>query len=141
MPRVVREAVVHAPPDRVYRALVHERAAWMTSFKEEPVAGEPAVGTRIEATRVGSTSGSRYAFVVTAMEPARLLAMDVYRNGKKSAKGTFELARVDGGTRVRDVGEVELSGLQKMLAPVVTGALERQLEAELAALKRHVERG
>jgi uncharacterized protein YndB with AHSA1/START domain len=139
--RVSREIVVHAPPEEVFRHLVEpaERAKWQTSFGEAPLDAPMKVGTRIRATRHGSTSGSRYEFVVTALDPPRHLAMDAYRNGQHVAVGSFHLARDGDATRVRDEAEAKLSGLQRMLAPMVNAELEKRMQHELAALKRHVE--
>jgi uncharacterized protein YndB with AHSA1/START domain len=139
-----REIVVERPPEAVYRLLVEpaERARWQSSFEEQPLAAPLRVGSRIRARRRGSTSGSSYELVVTALEPGRRLAMDAYRNGQLVAVNVFLLAPEGvGGTRVRGEAEVRLTGLQRVLAPVVGAELERRLGEELAALKRHAESG
>ena len=91
--RVERDIVIAAPPDVVFRSLVEpsERAKWQRSFGEAAIEGAMRVGTRIRATRHGSTSGSSYEFVVTALEPGKRLAMDAYRNGQKVAVGSWQL--------------------------------------------------
>lgn len=143
MAPVVKEIVVARPPMQVFAALVEprQRAAWSTTFLEEPLPQGAAVqvGTRIRATRRGSTSGSRYELTVTALDPGRRLAMALARNGKRVAHGAFELEPVPGGTRVRSVSELELSGLQRVMEPVLAQAAAKEMESELASLKRHVE--
>lgn len=143
MPPVVKDVLVQRPPAQVFSALVEprERAAWSTTFEEQPLAGPMRVGARIQAKRRGSTSGSRYELEVTALEPGRRLAMRVHRNGKPVASGAFDLEPVDGGsaTRVRSVSALELAGLQRMMEPVLAAAAAKELDAELASLKRHVE--
>jgi uncharacterized protein YndB with AHSA1/START domain len=139
---IVKEATVAAPPELVFRALTDpaERAEWQSSFDEAPLEGPLVVGTRIRATRRGSTSGSTYELAVTGLDAPRRLAMDAYRNGHLVARTAFALAPAGAGTRVRSEAEVKLSGLQRMLAPVVNAEMEKRLDAELASLKRHVEK-
>ena len=141
MTHVTRETVVHQPADVVYASLTtpSERAKWQSSFEEEPLPGALAIGTRIRAKRRGSTSGSTYEFVVTGLVANARLAMDAYRNGQCVALTAFELEPDARGTRVRSQAEIKLSGLQRMLAPLVTAEMEKRMETELAALKRHAE--
>lgn len=143
MPPIVKETVVAASPERVFAALTdpRERAAWSTTFEEKPLAGPMQAGSRIEAKRRGSTSGSRYEMTVTAFEPGRRLAMTLTRNGARVGGGAFELSPAPGGgTRVRSVSTLELSGLQRMMEPMLAAAAAKEMEAELERLKRHVER-
>ena len=141
MPRVVRERVVRAPPERVYAALTdpQERVRWLASMAETPGEGPLRVGTRVEARRKAPGSRSRYEMTVLALEPSRRLETAVKRNGEPVGKGGYDLAPVPEGTRVRAWGEFELHGLQKMMTGVVALGMEKELDADLAALQRHVE--
>jgi uncharacterized protein YndB with AHSA1/START domain len=141
MPRVTRERVVRAPPERVFAALTdpRERVQWLASMAETPGDGPLRVGTRVEARRKALGSRSRYEMTVLALEPGRRLETAVRRNGEPVGKGGYELSPVAEGTRVRAWGEFELSGLQKMMTGVVSLGMEKELEADLAALQRHVE--
>lgn len=143
MPPVTKETVIAAPPERVFEALTDpaRRAAWATTFVEAPLAEPMRAGTRIRATRRGSTSGSRYELTVTAFEPGRRLGMAVARNGVRVGSGAFELFPAEGGTRVRSTSALELSGVQRLMEPMLAAAAAKEMEAELARLKRHVETG
>lgn len=138
---VKRDITIKKPASVVYALLTHpaERAKWQSSFEEEALPGPLAVGSRIKAKRRGSTSGSTYEFLVTGLVPDQRLAMDALRNGQRVAATTFGLDAHGDSTRVRSEAEVKLSGLQRMLAPLVTSELEKRMEAELAALKKHAE--
>lgn len=140
MPRVTRETHVPAPPERVFQALVDpaERARWIASMREDPHEGALAVGTRITARRTSPASRSTYELRVTRLEPHRLLETHVKRNGADVGLAGYELHAADGGTHVRGYGEFELHGLQRMMTPVVASGMERELEQDLAALRRHL---
>lgn len=141
MPRVVRERVVRASPERVFVALTdpRERAQWVASMAETPAEGSLRVGTRVEARRRSPGSRSRYEMTVVALEPGRRLETAVRRNGEPVGKGGYELSPAPGGTLVRAWGEFELHGLQKMMTGVVALGMEKELDADLAGLQRHVE--
>lgn len=142
MPPVTKEIVVAASTERVFAALTDpaQRAVWSTTFEEKPLAGPMGVGSRIEAKRRGSTSGSRYEMTVTAFEPGRKPAMTLIRNGTRVGNGAFELSPAPGGgTRVRSVSTLELSGMQRMMEPMLDAAAAKEMDAEPARLERHVE--
>ena len=141
MPRVARERVVRASPERVYAALTdpRERARWLASMTETPGEGPMRVGTRVEARRTAPGSRSRYEMTVLALEPGRRIETAVKRNGEPVGKGGYDLSPAPEGTRVRAWAEFELHGLQRMMTGVVSLGAERELEADLAGLQRHVE--
>lgn len=138
--RVVKHTVVGAPAERVFRALVvpEERRSWVRTLIEEPREGALKLGDKVHAARRGSTSGSRYTLTVVALEAPRRLAMDVARNGQHVGRNTFEVEPVEGGTLVRGTADVQLSGLQRMMTGMVVAAAEREMEAELLALRHHL---
>lgn len=141
MPRVTRERVVRAPPERVFAALTdpRERALWVASMAETPGPGPLRVGARVEARRRAPGSRSQYEMTVTALEPGLRLETAVRRNGEPVGKGGYELSPAPEGTRVRAWAEFELHGLQRMMTGVVALGAEKELDADLAALQRHVE--
>lgn len=142
MTRLVRETLVRAPPEAVWTALVEPkaRASWLASMAEAPAEGPLAVGTLVRGRRKAPGSRSAYESVVRVLEPARRLEMDVRRNGAPAGRGGYELVREADGTRVRAFAEYELTGMQRMLGPVVAAGLQNELDADLAGLKRHVEK-
>lgn len=142
MTRIEREAIVRAPPERVFEALIdpQRRAKWIASMRETSGGTEPLrVGARIEGRRTAPTSRSTYHMTVRRLEPARLLEMEVVRNDAPAGKGGYELAPVPEGTRVRAFAEYELKGMQKLAGPLVAAGMEQELQVDLASLKRFVE--
>lgn len=141
MPRIVREAIVRAAPERIFHLLADptERAKWLVSMKESAIEGPLQVGTRIPARRSAVTSRSTYEIVVTRLDAPNAIETDVRRNGSHAGKGGYELAAVPEGTRVRAYGEFELTGLQRMMTPMVAAGMEREIDSDLASLKRAAE--
>lgn len=141
MPRIERETLVKAPPERVFTLLSHpaERARWLTTFKEQPGPESLAVGSRIQARRNDPASRSTYEILVTALEAPRRMATEIRRNGEPAAKGGFEVHAAPEGSRVKGWAEFELKGLQKMMTPLVSANTEKGLEADLASLKKWAE--
>lgn len=141
VPRIVRERVVAAPPDHVWRLLTDpaERARWLRSMKEEPGAGALAVGQRVKAKRTAPGSHSAYESTVTRVEAPRLLEMEIRRNGEPAGKGGYELHASGTGTKVQAFAEYELKGMQKMLGPVVQAALTKELDDDLSGLAARAE--
>ena len=141
MPRVERHALLKAPPEAVWAALVDpaRRARWLASMREEQSPAPLAVGTRVTSRRTAPGSRSTYVSTVKRLDPPRRMEMDVARNGEHVATGGYALAATPEGTRVTAYGEFELKGLQRMMTPIVAAGMEKELEADLAGLKRHLE--
>ena len=141
MPRVEREALIRAPPERVFELVSRpsERARWLTTFKEAPGPEHLALGARIQAKRNDPASRSSYEILVTALDAPHRFATEIRRNGEPAARGGFEITPRPDGAKVRGWAEFELKGLQRMLLPLVTANTEKGLEADLASLKRHAE--
>lgn len=141
MPRVVREVAVRAAPDLVFSCLVDpkERAAWVQSMAETTSEPTLKVGSRVAGRRRAPGSSSRYEMTIVALEPGRRIEAEVRRNGDLVGRAGQEVLPDGSGARVRAFGEVRLTGLQRVAAPLVTAGLEKEIEADLASLKRHAE--
>lgn len=142
MPRITRERVVRAPPQRVWTLLTDpaERARWLRSMKEEPTTGALHVGQRVKARRTAPGSKSSYESRVVRLEPQKLLEMEIHRNGEPAGKGGYELAAQGEQTKVVAFAEYELRGAQKLLGPVVHAGLLKELDDDLTGLAQHAER-
>lgn len=139
--RVVKETIVRAPAERVFRALIEpaERARWIASMRESGEGGPLAVGSRVEGRRTALASRSVYHLTVRRLEAPRALEMDIVRNGDPAGRAGYELAAAPEGTRVRAFAEAHLKGLQKLAAPMVQKGLEDELTVDLASLKKYLE--
>jgi carbon monoxide dehydrogenase subunit G len=77
---------------------------------------------------------------ISACEPDRILA-HTSRAGPAHLFGHFELAPVDGGTRLTHHYEIRLSGLARAMAPLVASKAEHNTAQALDNLRRLLEQG
>jgi Polyketide cyclase / dehydrase and lipid transport len=75
---------------------------------------------------------------VTALEPGARFAFTGV-TGPFTAHNDYTFESVAGGTRVTDSAESELSGLIRLIDPLVGRMMHRQFEANLGALKERLE--
>ncbi len=88
-----------------------------------------AMGQSIEATTQ-----------VTQYDPPHALTFKLVQ-GPVPLTTTMQLTPLDGdkATRLTFVGEVELSGKQKLMAPMINTMVKKQLDTQVAQLKQAVE--
>lgn len=141
MTRVTRETTIRAAPDLVFRHLTDpaERAQWLTSMTESPTDPTLRVGSKVPARRKDPSSTSKYEMTVTKLENARKIETSIKRNGSSAGSAGYDLAPAADGTRVVAFAEFELPFLARMMAPVVEANLRKELDLDLASLKKHVE--
>lgn len=141
MPRVTRETTIRAAPDVVYRHLTEpgERAAWLTSMTESPTEPTLRVGSRVPARRKDPSSTSKYEITITRLEIGKRIETAIKRNGASAGTAGYDLAPAPDGTRVVAFAEFELPLLARVMAPVVEANLRKELDLDLASLKKHVE--
>lgn len=132
---------MRAPPERVFHALTdpQQRAKWIASMRETGTGSPLAVGSTVEGHRTAPGSRSTYHMTVRRLEAPRILEMDIQRNREAVGRAGYELLAVPDGTKVRGWGEVQLKGLQKLAAPLVTKGMEDELSVDLASLKKFCE--
>lgn len=143
MPRLVREVEVAAPPARVFAILTDfSRVAQVLPGIQESVVltpGPVGVGSRIRERREVKGRVRESEFVVKAHEPARRFWMDVFSGGRKAGEGGFDLIPLGEGTRLRYTLDFTLPGLLKLMTPLAKPVVAKEMEGDLAALKRAAE--
>jgi carbon monoxide dehydrogenase subunit G len=143
MPRLVREVHVAAPPSKVFALVTDfgQVAKVLPGILESVVLtpGPIAVGSRIREKRDVKGRVRESEMVVTAHEPDRRFWMDVHSGGKKAGEGGFDLAPAEGGTRLRYTLDFRLPGLMVILTPLVKPIVVKEMEGDVAAIKRAAE--
>lgn len=98
--------------------------------------GPVVVGTRYaERVRMGSREGDA-ELEVTEHERPRVFAHRG-KGGPASFGARFVLEAEDGGTRVTHEYELRMSGMFKLMTPMMAGWVKKNSEAAMASLARH----
>jgi len=77
---------------------------------------------------------------VIAYEPGHRLAMR-YTDKMFDLGVAFEFAASGAGTRLQQTCDLEPKGMAKMMAPMIEGAMAKQVAADLGTLKQLLEAG
>lgn len=100
--------------------------------------GPLRVGTRVRASGTGRRR--RLALEVEVMEVEAVVRFAYKgKGGPLSTFNTFTFESDAGGTKVTHTDEIEVRGILSLFEPLLGRLLRRQLEADLASLKVHLE--
>jgi uncharacterized protein YndB with AHSA1/START domain len=130
---------VPAPPERVFEHLdtLANHEAFLDHYLEKWKFSGPASGLGAKAEALAKAPGSQdwFDFEVVEREPPWLLVEEaVSSGGKRKTRGTYRLSEAGGGTTV----ELELEFLElprsERLAPFLTRAFAKRVNAK--ALRR-----
>ena len=138
MTRFEQSVVINRPSEHVFAFLANplNDPQWSSASVEMRKISAGPVGVGATFTQVGRFLGRRleFALEVTAYEPNRKFGMKVTAGPIKFA-GIRVLESVPDGTRVTFKGGGQSSGFFRIADPVLARAAERQLTADLSALK------
>jgi uncharacterized protein YndB with AHSA1/START domain len=141
--RVEQSFTVSRPPDEVFRYMTDPAnlASWQTSkVSVEPLTdGPPRSGYRIkERTKVGLRQWDQVV-EFTEFEPGRAFSTHIVEGSMPvDGRWTFE-DDGRGGTRVRFVAEGPLTGVMRLLEPLVQRGVARSFRHYHELLARNVE--
>lgn len=133
------------PPVQVWPFLYEEAKLkqWVTWLVEAKPSAEPTPGARGRWTMRDENNGGALMnidSVVTAVEPARRLAVDLDVTGTFTGQGEYELQPVANGTRVITRQRYTFNHwFPRLMMPLVTVAAGRKLRSDLALMKKAVE--
>lgn len=143
MPRLSQEIHVAASPEKVFALVTSfgEIAKILPGMLESEVLtpGPIGVGSRVREKRDVKGRVRESVMVVTAHERARRFWMDVHSGGKKAGEGGFDLAPAQDGTRLRYTIDFRMPGLLVVLTPLVKPIVRKEMEGDLAAIKKAAE--
>jgi uncharacterized membrane protein len=134
MPRAEHSTVVQRPPSEVYAFLADAEndPQWRPGVTDiSRISGE-GVGARYKQGMKGPL-GRRIAadIEITELRPDELIVFRAVE-GPVHPTGRYELKPADGGTQVRFVLEAEVSGIKKLMSPMV----QKQMDSEVGNLER-----
>jgi uncharacterized protein YndB with AHSA1/START domain len=129
---------IQAEPKKVFEYLSHVPgyAQWMNVSSVEVVDGEGR-GQRWR----GTTKEGAFLVENDRYEVDRLVGFRTIE-GPMDWTGTFRVEPLDaGGSRVTSAGQIKLSGLRRLLEPIMAGEVRKGEASELLKLKGLVESG
>jgi uncharacterized protein YndB with AHSA1/START domain len=137
-------ALLAAPPERVFAFLVDEDKLkrWIGGMLESrQVSGAgPGIGAAYRQVLVIDGQQESIERVITDHDPGALLGFRIHA-GSMEIAGRFELESEGTGTRLQYVQETESRSLgMALLKSMVSARIQRKIQADLATLKRLVER-
>ncbi len=142
MARFEQSVVIGRPSEQVFDFLANPEndPQWSAASDAMRKTSEGPVGLGATFKQVGRFLGRRLEFSleVTAYEPNRKFGMKVTAGPIKFA-GMRVLETVPDGTRVTFTGGGRSGGFFRLAEPLLGRAAERQLKADLAALKEVLE--
>ncbi|MCC6536941.1 MAG: SRPBCC family protein [Bryobacterales bacterium] len=133
------------PPAQVWPFLYEEAKLkqWVTWLVEAKPSVEPTPGARGRWVMRDENNGGALMnidSVVTAVEPARRLEVDLDVAGEFTGHGEYELIPAGSGTRVITRQRYQFNHwFPKLMMPLVTVAAGRKLHSDLALMKKAVE--
>ena len=141
MPEAANTVQIARPPAEVFAFLADgaNNSRWRSGVIDIHLASGSGAGAVYEQG-VKGPFGRRIAadYEVTAYEPDRRIAFRAIA-GPVRPEGTFELAPVDGGTRVAFSLRCTPTGLAKLMTPMVASTMRSEV-AQLDRLREVLER-
>ncbi len=115
---------------------------WITALTSVRTLGGGPVGVGTQVERVASFLGRRMEYVneIVALEPGRRLAMRSVK-APFPMEVTYELEDAPAGTLMRIRAGGDAGGFYRIAAPLLSAAVRRGIEKDLAELKRVMEEG
>jgi len=142
MPRAEHSTVVQRPPADVFAFLADAEndPRWRPGVMDISRASGEGVGARYKQGMKGPM-GRRIAadIEITELRPNELIVFRAVE-GPVRPTGRYELTPADGGTQVRFVLEAEVSGIKRLMSPMVQKQMDREV-GNLERLKQVLESG
>ena len=142
MPTITQSVTVNRPVEEVWDFIgsFENTTRWSRGVLEarQTSDGPLGVGSRLQ-TVVKAFGRRRTAdYLVTEYEPNHAFAFEV-SSGPMTSRARYSVEPAGAGTRLTASGEAEVTGLYRLLAPVLVRTLERHSQDDLTNVKRILE--
>jgi len=142
MPTITQSVTVNRPVEEVWDFIgsFENTTRWSRGVLEarQTSDGPLGVGSRLQ-TVVKAFGRRRTAdYLVTEYEPNHAFAFEV-SSGPMTSRARYSVEPAGAGTRLTASGEAEVTGLYRLLAPVLVRILERHSQDDLTNVKRILE--
>jgi carbon monoxide dehydrogenase subunit G len=145
MGSVLIETYVARPPDEVFAFLrdYSNEAKWQAKHVSQAIVEPPGpaqVGTRVHKVRRMGGSEQRFTVEITEMDEAARRWTDMMTTGPfRGTTGQWQVLPEGSGSRVRAVATMRTTGVLRMLLPIMSASMRRDLQSEFANLKQLLE--
>ena len=142
MIRIVKEIEIARPVAEVFAFVDNESNStkWLAQCisLRRTSEGPKGVGSKLDYHYRSMGHEDRLDGEVTEYEPPNRLGLR-YADKLFDLNIVFEFSASAGGTHLRQSCELEPKGMAKMMAPMIEGAMEKQVAADLGTLKQLLE--
>ena len=146
MARIEKSVEIKAPPEKVWEMLAFDRTPeWSEQYESAEYTSEvrtPEDKYKVGAScRINTKEGVVEIEITESLENEKIMYRVQGMKGVRNVDGTFTLEPTDAGTRITAVTDYEMSNLMmKMLAKLVSRAVEKDFEKGLDKLKSILEK-
>jgi carbon monoxide dehydrogenase subunit G len=142
MPTITQSVTVNRPVEEVWDFISNfeNTTRWSRGVLQarQTSDGPLRVGSTLETVVKAFGRRRTAAYVVTEYEPNRAFAFEV-TSGPMTSRARYSVEPVGAGTRLTASGEAEVTGLFRLLAPLLIRTVERHSQDDLANAKRILE--
>ena len=146
MVRIEKSIEIKAPPEKVWEMLAFDRMPeWSEQYKSVEYTSEvrtPEDKYRVGAScRINTKEGLVEIEIMESLKNEKIMYRVQGMKGVRNVNGTFTLKPTEAGTKITAVSDYEMSNLMmKMLAKLVSSAVEKDFEKGLEKLKSILEK-
>lgn len=138
--KVKHTVIINRPIDEVFAFVtnLNNETRWQSEIKSVTLEGPLEAGSTFREDRV--TFGRQFAwhFRITAFEPPHRISIDTI-SGTARYRGARLFEAVAGGTKVTEVGELELPRFLRPFNPLLSWLSKRPLRLAYGRLKQIIE--
>jgi len=142
MSRIEESVQINKPSDRVFGYVTDltNLPKWETNILEAERTHDEETGVGIKYRGVSKTMGQRMAWEseVTTTNPPESWE-ETITSGSSVIKERLTFESIEGGTKFTLVYDMQAGGFLKLLAPMVTSSMRKQVKENLANLKKILE--
>ena len=134
--------IARAPEDVfAYLDDLGRRPEWQLDITSTRVLteGPTGVGTEVEETRMMGRRSVTMRWLVTSHDPPRRSAFETYQASMLKPSGVITVEASEGGSRVTFEMEPNPIGFAKLMMPMISRQIRKNVAADLDRLKRNLE--
>lgn len=140
--KVKHAIIINRPIDQVFAFVtnLHNETRWQPEIQSVTLEGPLQSGSTFREVRVTFGRTYDWYFRITEFDPPHCITIDTI-SGTARYRGSRIFEAVAGGTKVTEIGELELPRLLRVLNPLLSRLSQWPLRRAYGRLKRIIENG